>query len=119
MEREPGGYQGCDDDQNAEISEAKVQLLEVLNLHLTRLLAFFVLFGRRKAGGRHRSIIAYNVTTSPLSTCAFEGGQQAVANKDDVFPHGKPCLSPGIFFQGLVDLHVCDRRSSCRELVGF
>jgi hypothetical protein len=44
MEREPRGDEGCDDKEEADISEAAVHLLEVLDSHLAGLLAFFVLF---------------------------------------------------------------------------
>src|SRR5215469_11165440 len=37
------------------------------------------------------------------STRGFEGCQQAFTNKDNMFAHGKPRLSSGVFFERLVD----------------
>jgi hypothetical protein len=64
VEREPGGDEGCDDYEEAEISKASMQSLEVRDLLLAGLLALPVLFGGRKIGRRkierrHRGIIAY------------------------------------------------------------
>jgi hypothetical protein len=42
MERKPSRYEGCGDDEEANISEAKVRLLMAHNLHLASLLALFV-----------------------------------------------------------------------------
>jgi hypothetical protein len=59
VEREPGGDEGCDNYEEAEISKASMQSLEVRDLLLAGLLALLVLFGGRKIGRRHRGIIAY------------------------------------------------------------
>src|SRR5260370_9392899 len=61
MEGEPGGDQRCDDQEKADISEAAVQVFEVRDLHLTGLLALFVLLGRAGVGRRHSGIIAYPI----------------------------------------------------------
>ena len=59
IERKPGGNEGCDDDEEAQVSEADVLLFKVGDLGFAGLLTGFVLFGRRRAGGRHVGIIAY------------------------------------------------------------
>ncbi len=53
------------------------------------------------------------------SVWPVEGGEQAIANEDDVFAHGKAGLALGLLFKGLVDLHVGDGSCCCGELVGL
>ena len=60
MEREPGCDQCCDDDEQAKISKAEMQLFKVRNLYLAGLLTLFVLLGRGGGGGMHKNIIAYS-----------------------------------------------------------
>ncbi len=43
MERKPGCDEGCDNDEEADISEAEVRGFKALDLHLAGLLALFVL----------------------------------------------------------------------------
>ena len=59
MEGEPGCDERCDDYEQANVSEAPVDFFKARDLHLTGLLAFFVLLGWRGVGRRHRGIIAY------------------------------------------------------------
>ena len=61
MEREPGGDQCSDDDEETKISETEVLFFEVRDLGLAGLLALLVLVGRRRCEGLHRGIIAYRL----------------------------------------------------------
>ena len=54
-----GTESDVDDEEEADISKAAVNVFEVRDLHFAGLLAFFVLLGRGEAGRRHRGIIAY------------------------------------------------------------
>ena len=134
MNREPGGDQGRDNYEKTNVAEAAVQVFEVLDLRLAGLLALLVLLGRGGGEGRHRGIIAYvdladrglgrtrRCCAAPIrrgSAWGLEGGEQAFADKDNMVPHGKPRLFPGLFFQCLIDLHVRDRRGGRRELIGL
>src|ERR1700733_15685598 len=59
MKREPGGDQGCDDQEKAKISETEMLPFEVRYLRLAGLPTSFVLLGRGRVEGMHRGIIAY------------------------------------------------------------